>query len=294
MNREAGPPGSSITVLVPGPFTIIVDDGRRGRGHQGVARSGAIDQKSRALANRLVGNDPGAAVLEMLLGPAEFLSGEDTFVAVTGARSGLSINGAACGLDAACRVPPGSLVRIGSPTVGLRTYVAFRGGVATEVVLGSRSYDTLGKIGRPPLQAGDVLPLGPSDAAGTPWLEPVPVAPLATGVTATITLGPREDWISAASLAQLLSEPWIVRSDSDRTGIRLAGPALERRETELASEAMIPGAIQVPANGQPIVLGPDCGTTGGYPVVGVVVADDLGKIGQMRPGDTIRFTAKRR
>ncbi len=283
----------SISVVVPGPMTIVVDDGRLGRGHQGVARSGAFDSESRTLANRLVGNDSAAAVLEVLLGPVEFICHRATYVAVTGARADLSINGHARGLDMAGPVPAGSLIRLTAPRIGLRSYIAFRGGLNAAVVLGSRSYDTLGRIGTPPLQAGDEFSLGQPNETRAPWLEQIPVSALQSQVKVGLVLGPREDWISVSSLAEFLHEPWVIRPDSDRTGVRLQGPILQRRDEELQSEAMIPGAVQVPASGQPIILGPDCGTTGGYPVIGVVITRDLGKVAQLRPGDTIRFTAVR-
>ena len=161
-----------------------------------------------------------------------------------------------------------------------------RGGIAVEPVLGSRSTDTLSGLGPAALRVGDRLPVGPprgpvSGSAG---------APAASTAALPVRFGPRDDWFTTAARHELLEAEWTVRSDSDRVGVRLDGPVLERsRQGELPSEAVLPGALQVPPDGRPILFGPDAPVTGGYPVFAVVTA--LDRAAQLRPGDRLRFRA---
>ncbi len=246
-----------------------------------------------ALGNRLVGNPEGAAVLEALLGSLTLVVSAPCVVAVTGAAVDVSVNGRAVGQNVAVALVAGDVFDIAMPTEGLRVYVAVRGGVGGPTVLGSRSYDTLGRIGRAPLASGDDIISAHMDCPEPPWFEPVPVARLAQPAMLDLDRGPRRDWITDDAAHTLVTTTWTVASSIDRTGVRLIGPALDRPEhlvgIELPSEAMIPGAVQVPTDGQPIILGPDCGTTGGYPVVAVVTRSSLNSVGQLRPGNTVRF-----
>ncbi len=270
----------------------VQDRGRRGRAHEGIARSGAFDQRSAALANRLVGNDPDAAVIEALLGSCAFEVLHSTTAAVTGATLAVLVNGSEVSTSHVLELRRGDLLELGMPTDGLRAYLAVRGGVEARVVLGSRSYDSLGKIGPPPLAVGDVVRMGPSQS-GDAWFEPVPVRPSPEVTSIDIVEGPRYDWLSTQARVELVHGHWTVDPASDRTGVRLRGVALTRAGEydgrELATEAMIPGAIQLPSNGQPIILGPDCGTTGGYPVVGVVRERSMPELAQLRPGQSLRL-----
>jgi biotin-dependent carboxylase-like uncharacterized protein len=273
----------------------VQDEGRRHRGHQGVARSGAWDLAAFALANRLAGNAPDMAVLECTAAELELTAAAGVVVAVTGAEVEVSVDGRGAGTDTAVAVPAGSTLRLGAPSRGLRAYVAVRGGIAVEPVLGSRSFDTLGRIGPPPLRPGDELPVGADPGPGSrPWFERVPVVrPSGDTLDVAVTPGPRLDWLTPGAAGLLLATRWVVSPAGDRTGIRLEGPALDRIGGEIPSEAMVPGAVQVPAGGKPIVLGPDCGTTGGYPVVAVVTRSDLDRLAQLRPGDGVRFRTRR-
>ena len=287
-----------LRVIDPGPFTTVQDNGRVGRAHQGIARSGAADQHSKALANRLVGNDANAAVLEITFGPASFLTVEPVVIAVTGAIcdvSTIDARGIAndAGTNVAVAVKPGARIHLTRARDGLRTYVAVRGGILAEVVLGSRSYDTLGRIGPAPLVAGDELAIGIAKDT-TPWFEVVPVAPPQDPAVVDVHLGPRDDWLAAGQGHRLLGTTWSVAVDSNRTGIRLLGAQLTRRPGEIPTEAMMPGAVQLPMDGRPIILGPDCGTTGGYPVIAVLTAAGLDRVGQLRPGDRLCFRALNR
>ena len=298
---------AGLKVVRPGPFSTFQDLGRRGRGHQGVARSGAFDQHAHRLANRLVGNDLDAATIEILLGPCEFESISDVIVSITGTDALAAVGHYDVTADVnsrgrwmptrevSCNVAfgmhAGEYLRIGSPLNGLRTYLSARGGFAIARVLGSRSDDSLGQIGPLPLQADDLLLIGVTPTAEA-WFEVVPLRLPVDPIGISLLLGPRHDWLSEAAVASLESLTWTIDPASNRTGIRFAGPPLERRQGELPSEAMIPGAVQLPPSGLPIVLGPDGGTTGGYPVIGVIPQSGLDSLAQRRPGHEVRFNVR--
>jgi biotin-dependent carboxylase-like uncharacterized protein len=270
---------SRIEVVRPGLLTTVQDRGRPGYAHLGVPPSGAVDAASLELGNRLVGNSPGAAALEATLdGPALRFDSPAT-VAVTGAIS-----------LAPRRLEPGEVLEVGWCVDGARAYVCVRGGIDVEPTLGSRSTDLLTGLGPAPLRAGDVLTLGPEPPNQTcPGTVPGPV--LSGEPVLRIRLGPRDDWFRPAAVEALCSEPWRVSASSNRVGIRLEGPRLERARTgELLSEGLVTGALQVPPSGQPILLLHDHPTTGGYPVIAVVCSADLGLAGQLAPSMRVRFT----
>ena len=273
----------TLTVLATGPLTTVQDGGRPGQGALGVGRSGAVDRAAARLANRLVGNDPDAAVLEVTLGGLVLRAGADLVVTTTGARCSVAHN-------APVWLRSGAELRLGLPPSGLRTYVAVRGGVAVEPVLGSRSTDLLSGLGPPVLSAGDVLPVG-EPTAPMPGVDLAPVPdPPGDEVTVRVLPGPRADWFPAEAAAALTTTAWEVTGESNRIGLRLAGVALERTRTgELASEGMVRGALQVPPSGQPVLFLADAPVTGGYPVIGYVEDADVDRCGQLRPGQTLRF-----
>jgi biotin-dependent carboxylase-like uncharacterized protein len=280
----------AFVVDEPGPLATIQDYGRPGNGRRGIAPSGAFDRPALDLANRLVGNRDGDAAVEILFGPFEATALGPLVVAACGTDAVLSVDGRASSTACAIRVPDGARFTVGRPRTGARTVLAVRGGIGVTPYLASRSWDSSSRVGPPPLAAGDVVPTGrPGESA--PWFELVAHRP-ASGPVAVIS-GPRADWLDPGGFDTLVSTPWRVAASSDRIGVRLTGPALARRSGELPSEAMIPGAVQLPPDGQPIVLGPDCGVTGGYPVIAVVVGDGLAAIAQARPGDEVRFTTHR-
>jgi biotin-dependent carboxylase-like uncharacterized protein len=294
----------ALAIVVPGPFTTVQDLGRVGRGHQGIARSGAFDHDALMTANRLVGNPPDAAALEVLLGPIQFTARRDLVLACAGTDALVRVEHAR--FDTGSTEPvsrsthcayqgvfvgSGSSVTIGPATVGLRTIVAIRGGIDTEKVLGSRSYDSLGLIGPAPLRAGDEVAIGSCEPVTDPWLDIAPRR--ADNPIIEFTLGPRDPWLESGGVERLLGQEWVVDPGSNRTGVRLLGEPVPRRGGELASEAMILGAIQLPASGLPIVLGPDGGTTGGYPVVGVLTRAGVDRLAQARPGDRISLRLAR-
>lgn len=281
----AGPvAGPAVRIVDPGPFCTVQDLGRPGYAELAVPCSGAFDRGALRLANRLVGNAEGAAGLEFVLGGLHLLAARAVTVALTGAPCP---GGPAWG--AAVTLPAGRRLRLGTPSSGLRSYLAVRGGLDVTPVLGARCHDTLSGLGPPPVRAGDGFAVGTAVDADVPGLDaPVGRAPSLRALQ--VLLGPRDDWFTAAGVDALFTTTWTVRSDSDRVGVRLAGPALERSVTgELPSEAALPGAVQVPADGRPILFGPDSPVTGGYPVIAVLRAGELDRAGQLRPGDTVRL-----
>jgi biotin-dependent carboxylase-like uncharacterized protein len=278
-----------IEVVRSGPLATVQDLGRSGHAHLGVPGSGAADARSLRLGNRLVGNPENAAGLELTLGGAVLRFHEPGWIAVTGAPAAVTVGGRACGMHAPCHVPAGSLVEFGVPTAGVRTYLAVRGGLAVAPILGSRATDLLSGIGPPPLRPGDRLPVGPPGGAEI-TVDQAPVAALPERPVLGVLPGPRDDWFDADGLATLTGSPYEVTADSNRVGVRLAGPALRRsRDGELPSEGMVIGALQVPPSGQPIIFLADHPTTGGYPVIAVLAPADLPVAAQLRPGQQVRF-----
>lgn len=279
-----------IEIVHCGPLGTVQDLGRPGYASSGVGTSGAADQASAALANRLVGNTADAAVLELSFG-ATLAFRTSTRVAVTGAWCAISRDDRGEGMNAPFVVNAGQRLTVGPASAGLRTYVAVRGGIDAAVVLGSRSTDVLSGLGPAPLSPGMVFPIGDAHSGPPPAVDVAPVAaPPTTELAVRVTPGPRADWFTAEALTTLFAEPYTVTADSNRVGVRLDGPALARaRDGELPSEGMVTGSVQVPSGGKPIVFLADHPVTGGYPVIGVVLAADLPVLAQARPGQTVRF-----
>ncbi|MEV0125902.1 biotin-dependent carboxyltransferase family protein [Streptomyces sp. NPDC050703] len=279
----------ALHVVRPGALTTVQDLGRPGHAHLGVPRSGALDPPAARLVNRLVGNAPGAAVLETTLDGCAVRPRGPVTVAVGGAPCPVTVDGRPAPWGAPVRVPAGALVDVGSVVSGVRCYVAFDGGVAVDPVLGSRSTDLLSGLGPPPLTTGAVLPLG--DPSGThARVDAVPQPSPPAELVLDVTLGPRADWFTAAALATLTTRAYRVSSASNRIGLRTEGPALERAfDGELPSEGMVLGAVQVPPDGRPVVFLADHPTTGGYPVIAVVREAGLAAAAQAPPGTPVRF-----
>ena len=276
----------TIGVVDPGPLTTVQDLGRVGWAHLGVPRAGALDRSSAALANRLVGNPPEAALLETTVGGATLRMLDAATFAVTGAPCEVRAGHRAASYGLPVTVPAGTTVRVGAALDGVRSYVAVAGGIDVMPVLGSRSTDTLAWVGPPRLAAGQRLPVGRS-ASGR--IVPVDVVPVAVRPRVlTLRRGPRADWLAAGVWEALDGASYVVAPDSDRVGLRLAGPALARSRTdELASEGIVLGAVQLPPSGQPIVFLADHPTTGGYPVVAVADRAGLDACAQWRPGERV-------
>ncbi|MCL2542352.1 MAG: biotin-dependent carboxyltransferase family protein [Nocardioidaceae bacterium] len=279
--------GELVVRSVGGPV-LVQDAGRPGYAAIGVGVSGAADLASYALGNRLVGNRPGAAALEVVLGGLEVEATATTWVTVTGAPAALTLDGRLEPSASVVALRPGQRLGVGVPASGLRCYLAVRGGIAVAPVLGSRSRDTLSALGPEPVTPGARLPVG-DEVAEDLRVDAVPPSTYDDAPVLRVVLGPRAGWISDPDA--LVRTRWTVGPDSDRVALRLTGGRLERRDPDrqLPSEGLTRGAIQVPPGGEPIVFGADHPVTGGYPVVGVVVSNDTDRLAQLRPGETVGF-----
>lgn len=301
-----------LEVVSPGPLTLLQDAGRPGLAAIGVSTSGAFDQGARVRANLAVGNPGHAAVLEALSGPLMLRALAPTVVAADGACAPLEVlrrdaDGAAPVHSAdgtharPVALDPGDRLTLGPATHGLRLVLAVRGGLRAEggAVLAALSRDTLSGLGPAPLEPGDVLRAG--DEHGLDAIPALEAAdPGATGageeregapLAVPALPGPRHALLGPSALDALHAAAWTVRQDSDRVGVRLEGPALPVPPGvgTLPSEPMVPGAIQVPPSGLPVVFGPDHPTTGGYPVIAVVTRAGLDLLAQAPPGTGVRF-----
>ena len=289
---------SQLTVLNPGVLALVQDRGRPGLAHLGIGSAGAMDRGAHNLANRLVGNDPSAATLELLLGGFSATVDSPVWFAVTGAWGTLTLDGRPVEPHTATRAAAGSVLRIGAATEGLRYYLAVRGGIAVNPVHGSRSRDTLAALGPAPIVAGDILPIGTVPETRIPSVDLVPVGPPDADITLALRPGPRADWFDQESWRRLFTTTWVASARADRTGVCLELPAqasttppLHRtREGHLLSEGMVAGAIQVSPNGYPTILTADHPVTGAHPVIAVVTDATLDLLAQLRPGSTVTFT----
>jgi biotin-dependent carboxylase-like uncharacterized protein len=279
-----------LLVEEAGPLTTVQDLGRPGLASLGVPESGALDPQALKLANRLVGNPQDAPALEVTFGGLSLTARRPVVLAVTGTPVSVTVDGAAAGLGCAVAVPAGSNVRLGSPRYGVRSYLALRGGVRADRVLGSASTDLLAGIGAP-LADGDDLDVGAPPDTEVPAVDAVPLStPTGEDLVLRVVLGPRDDWFTEEALDLLLGSEWTVESRSNRIGVRLTGPTLQqRRKRELPSEGTIAGSVQVPHNGQPTLFLADHPVTGGYPVIAVVHTADLPQLAQARPDQQVRF-----
>lgn len=319
----------AVEILRAGPLTTVQDLGRAGFAHLGVPRSGALDVTAHRLSNRLVGNDPEAATLETTISGLTLRALTPTVVAVCGAVAPVRVDGRPAPWSAPIELRAGQTLDVGMATQGVRNYVAFAGGVAIAPVLGSRSADLLSGLGsavgedragnecdnrlrydRLPdnrlrhdrlrdnrLHDGDVLPLG--TPAGPPQhadTHPVTVtAPVeaASAIELPVLPGPRPAAFPDAAWQALTGGEYAVSPASNRIALRLEGPPLDRSGPDtIPSEGTVLGAIQVPADGRPIIFLADHPPTGGYPVIGVVPAAALGSAAQAPPGTRIRFRAQ--
>ena len=264
---------AQIAVVRAGISTTFQDRGRPGYAHLAVPQSGALDRERADLVNRLVGNRGDEAVLETAGG---LVLRAIEPVVVADSTSG-----------AVRAIPAGERITVDPRDDGLYAYVAVRGGFDVEPVLGSRSWDSLSKLGPPPPEPGDQLIVGPDPRTELVTdLAPPPAAERA--LAAHVWRGPRPDWFAGDAFGELLSVRWTVSADVSRVGIRLSGPPLkrhhERAGSELPSEGLVTGAVQVPPDGQPVIMLNDHPTTGGYPVIGVVDDRGIGLLAQARPG----------
>jgi 5-oxoprolinase (ATP-hydrolysing) subunit C len=283
-----------IEVRQAGLLTSVQDLGRNGYGVLGVSRSGAADPVALRLGNRLLGNPPGAAALEMTLLGGTFVFHADTAIALSGADFGATLDGAPLVPWLARSVRAGQSLRVGATRAGARCYLCVRGGVDVPLVLGSASTHLLsgtgGFQGRT-LRAGDWLKCHPADPVGPPRrLDPRLARRLTPRRTLRVTWGLQRDWFPASTQRAFLAGTYRATEECNRMGLRLSGPELTPvAKRELLTEGVPLGAVQIPPGGQPIILFVELQTTGGYPKIANVITADLASIGQIRPRDDIRF-----
>jgi antagonist of KipI len=281
----------SMEVQAPGLFTTVQDLGRPGFGPIGVSASGAADPTALRLVNRLLGNPQNAAGLEMTLQGGHFLFPEGAMVAFGGSDFGATVEGQSVPLWVSREVFPGQVVRCGRSQGGARCYLGVRGGIRVPLILGSASTDVvsgLGGLEGRALRRGDRLAIGGEPAEvlrrSVKWQGRIDPAIF------RVTDGPQLAWFTADSIQAFYGSIYTVTADANRMGIRLAGVPLQTTSAgELMSEGVSLGCIQVPAGGQPVILFVEQQTTGGYAKIANVIAADLPALGQLKPGDEIRF-----
>lgn len=279
-----------IEIIQTGPLATVQDLGRTGFRHQGVSRAGALDSLSLRIANRLVGNSDDAAGLELVFGNTRIRFLKEIWFSLAGCECFAKLNDKPVLLGWTKRARAGDELVIKMPRNGLSAYVAFDGGIDVPALMGSRSTDVQGGFGGlegRKLQAGDLLPIGkknPKQLKNRGVLLPV------LNHEIRVLAGPEVEQFSAQAQDAFFTHGWKVTADCNRMGFRLEGDELTRTETaDLLSHGVFPGVIQVPPNGQPIILAAEAQATGGYPRIASVIESDLWRLGQLRPGTFVHF-----
>jgi biotin-dependent carboxylase-like uncharacterized protein len=283
---------SMLVVTSVGPASSVQDAGRHGAQRYGLTPSGAMDPLALAAANVLVGNPAFAAAIE--IGPlnAVFTArGGSIRLALTGAQRPATIAGRPVALNSSTTLAEDESLTLGVCRGGVFSYLAIDGGIPGELTFGSQAVNARAGLGSPfprPLQAGDEIKVAASTAKPDQKIElpAVPDRPI------RVLLGPQDDEFSDAARELFLGSEWRISATSDRMGYRLEGPAIKHLQGHnIVSDGTVNGSIQVPGNGQPIVLMPDRGTSGGYPKIATVITADLGRFAQVQAGRPFRFEA---
>ncbi|HHR6129115.1 TPA: 5-oxoprolinase/urea amidolyase family protein [Providencia alcalifaciens] len=292
-----------LTVLATGLQTLFQDRGRIGQSALGISESGAMDKSALYSANRLVGNCTQSTVLEVTQGGLKVRANRDLLVGITGAECSVTITTEDGQIYTSATYQPihltkGDVIQLGRPTKGVRSYFAVRGGFSVAPVLESCSFDTLAQVGPAPLMVGQSLSIGQKMNHRAISLSESPAFDYPTAddvVVLDVVMGPRTDWFTEQAAELLRQQVWQVTAASNRIGLRLAGEVPLSRELlqELPSEGTCIGAIQVPANGQPVLFLNDHPLTGGYPVIGAVCDYHLDLAGQIPVNGKIRFNPLR-
>ena len=282
-----------LKIIIPGPLTTVQDRGRTLHMAEGFPVCGAADMDSMEIANMLAGNAPGEAVLEITLGGFSAMACDDMTIAVTGAEADFMINGMNVERYRAHTLKKGDYVYIGYATAGCRVYLSVGGGIDVPAVMGSRSTflkTGVGGFEGRKLHAGDILPVGKSADLRDISSRSVKPAEIMKNVTLRAMAGPQDDMFPAVELDKFFSSEYVVTPASDRMGLRLDGPALTAvNGTDIISDGIACGSVQIPRDGKPIILGADRQTTGGYAKPATVLSVDMSLAGQLTPGCTVRF-----
>ena len=283
-----------LEVLDTGPLTTIQDTGRFGLRAFGVSQAGPMDQLAFEMANLLVGNEQSAAAVEFASNGGRFRFDANTAVAVTGPGVGLSIDGTSMATNLTLKIDAGQVLSIGTVRDGLWGYLAVAGGIDTQPVLGSRATHLrfgLGGLAGRSLVGGDRVPVASTDGAppiriserDLPKIDQTPIR---------VILGPQDDYFDPDMIAQFLSTTFRVSTRVDRMASILDGaPLIAKRGHDIISDGTIPGVIQVPGSGQPLILMADGQTTGGYPKIATIIGADLRRVAQTPPGKNLSFAA---
>jgi len=285
---------NALKIISPGPFTTVQDRGRFGFQQFGVPPCGMLDKGAGRLANLLAGNDPNAAVLEFTFMGARMEALDEFQLAVTGGDMGMTINGAACGNWASHRVRPGDMIQMGSVTRGCRAYLALAGGVDVPEVMGSRATYTgaaMGGYKGRMLASGDIIRRGQGADVDTPMQLPARWIPrYSEKIILRAVAGPQDGYFDKG-LDTFFNSEFTVTDKANRMGYRLQGPIVSRKEgmpLSIISEPSLPGGVQIPEDGQPIILLAEQ-TVGGYAKIATVISPDLDRMAQAVPGNRVRF-----
>jgi antagonist of KipI len=290
---------NTFEVLSPGIMSTVQDLGRFGCARYGVAASGALDGFAVRVGNLLVGNDETAAVVETTLMGLRIKILRDTVIALTGGDLQPRRGSEPLPMWRSCPIREGETVVFSGPASGFRTYLAVSGGIQVAAVMGSRSTNLASGFGGfegRALRKGDILAVEPvgdpirfADRVFEPEAVPVYLSPWRL----RIIWGPQDDQFSEEGRQTFVTATFSVSPDSDRTGIRLKGPSVSRKpglEESIISEGILSGAIQVPGDGQPIIILGET-ASGGYRKIATVISADLPRLGQITPGDEVSFEA---
>lgn len=281
-------------VVQPGPMTTVQDLGRTGYQQYGVPTSGALDDYAFRLGNLLVGNDEGAAALEITLFGCQLRALQDTLIAITGADLAPAINGRPLPIWESLWVKRDQLLSFSQLRKGCRSYLAVAGGIQVPEIMKSASTCVragIGGLDGGPLRKGDILRAG-ADAtlAGTAQIPASYIPAYSNALALRVILGPQDDYFTSDGISTLLNSEYTVSAQADRMGYRLEGPLIQHSGgADIVSDGIPLGAIQVPGDGMPIILLADRQTTGGYPKIANIISADIPKVAQAKPGDRIRF-----
>ncbi|MFU0826739.1 MAG: Biotin-dependent carboxylase-like putative protein [Lachnoclostridium sp.] len=285
----------SIQIISPGALTTVQDYGRVGFCEIGFSPSGAVDTRSMELANILVGNEMGEAVLECtIIGPTIYFT-RDNVIAVTGAYMAPRIDGREIPMNRAVTVKTGETLSLGTAETGCRTYIAFAGGLAIKKCFGSKSTDIkcgIGGVNGRPIKAGDEIEFANpvSYLKGMEKRVHRQMEAVALPKTIRVIMGPQDDYFTEEGIKTFLSSPYKLTNDSNRMACKLSGPVIaSKKTTDIISDGISLGSIQVSINGQPIVMLSDRQTTGGYAKIATVISADIPNIAQCKPGDSLLF-----
>lgn len=288
----------SVKVIIPGALTTVQDAGRYGYQSSGIQTSGVMDHKAYEEANALVGNTGGEAVLEATLFGGVMEVTADTVAAVTGADMEPKVNNVPCGMNRPVLLRAGDTLSLDMAKSGCRSYIAFAGGVDVPVVLGSRSTNMKCRMGGyegRPLQTGDAFETGLWGEEAAERYEEVrdrsfPAEAYTSPIEVRVIEGPQAEYFTEKGKETFYSARYTISDQSDRMGYRLEGEAIESVDgTDIISDGIAFGAVQVPAGGRPIVLLADRQTTGGYAKIATVCSFDIPRLVQGKPGDTVCF-----